>query len=127
MTRPLTFSDVRSRLAGALSLDEHHRVEPAPEVTCRHVPAWVGEYGVARLGAVWLLYVARAEGAQPDAMGQAVLDVPAGRYLVDTYDVAERNWRTLESAAAPPLVIGVPRCDHAIVVRVRAVASLPLR
>ena len=51
-------------------------------------------------------------------MEQAVLDVPAGRYLVDTYDVAERSWRALESAAAPPLVIGVPRCDDAIVVRV---------
>ena len=79
----MAFDDVRARIAAALALGEHDRLEPAADLTCRHLPTWVGEYGAARFGGVWLLYLARAAGTQPDAMEQAVLEVPAGRYLVE--------------------------------------------
>jgi hypothetical protein len=52
-------------------------------------------------------------------MEQAVLDLPAGRYIVDIFDVAsDHRLISRETAAASPLVIGLPCRGVPLLVRI---------
>jgi len=52
-------------------------------------------------------------------MGQAVIDFPRDRYVVDTLDTADTRWTMRESAEGGPLVIGVPLTGHAVALRIQ--------
>ncbi len=94
---------------------------PADIGICAVLPSWVDECGICRGPGTWFVLLVPGTGANAGGLEQAVLALPAGRYLVEIYGVDERRWMSVESAAAPPLVIGVPQCAGEAIVRVRAV------
>ena len=125
MPTRLTFDDTRARLLAAMPALAGGEFAPADEVGLRHAPAWIGEFGAVRDAAslwLWLDGAAVTRGSEP-AMGQTVLDVPEGRYLVESYDVETRSWVSRESAQSPPLVIGIPRRAGPVVLRVTRTAA----
>jgi hypothetical protein len=104
---------LRSQTAEALAPGRIH---------VRHVPGWVCEYGVAAsTDALWI-WLAGAPGSVtgPEPMGQAVLDLPEGRYSVEVLDAESGACLSRESTAAPPLVIGVPHAGGPVIVRIEA-------
>jgi hypothetical protein len=89
-------------------------------VGVKSLPGWVVEYGVATTaGATWL-WVGGAAWPGGEQMDQAVLDAAPGRYVVDVFDVATGALLSRETAAAPPLVIGLPRRNGPVAVRITA-------
>ena len=76
--------------------------------------AGTGEFGAARDAMSLWLWLVPVDAGAPAAMGQAVIDVPEGRYLVESYDIEARAWVSRESALASPLVIGVPHRTGAV-------------
>ncbi len=113
---------IRERLA-CLGLWPGGHVSPASGVAVRRLPSWVSEFGSVKAGEVTYVYLApRPDAPTASGLEQAVLDVPAGRYAVATADAARGAWVASESAAAPPLVIGVPRGDGPLVIRLRRIA-----
>lgn len=67
-------------------------------------------------GAVLLWLSPGAEGGP--ALRQLVLDLPAGRYRAEYWDVAERRLAGVEIATAAPLVLGLPdpRAAYAVLI-----------
>ncbi len=125
MAKQLTFDDTRARLLAAMPALADGELAPADALRPPRVPAWVSEVGAVRDGSslwLWLDGVAGTRDSEP-AMGQAVIDVPEGRYTVDSYDVEARTWVSRESAASPPLVIGVSHRAGAVLLRVTRAAA----
>ena len=121
--RSLGVDAIRERLrsCGVPWPDDH--VAPAPDVAYRRLPSWAIEFGAVRAGDATYVYLAPRPGATTGSgLEQAVLDVPAGRYAVATLDAAHGAWIASESASASPLVIGIPRGDGPLIVRLRPVA-----
>jgi len=87
----------------------------------RRWPAWVARAAVLRSRATWWLWCEPRKGAR--GAGQAVLDIPRGRYLVDILDTRTHAWFSRESSAGGPLVAGLPATGGALVVRVARVAE----
>lgn len=126
MTRPfarLSAATVRARLATFLGPGVAAPGRAA-RVTLTRLPAWVARAGACRAGdaTLVLLEPAPADEAVPGPGGQAVFDAPAGRYIVDTFDVRRAAWIASESALAPPLVIGVPCPGGPVVLRISPVS-----
>ncbi|MDO8834620.1 MAG: hypothetical protein Q7V01_03450 [Vicinamibacterales bacterium] len=89
----------------------------------RVMPTWVARVGVLRSRGAWWLWCEPRKGARPTG-GQFVIDVPAGRYTVDILDTRTHAWCSRESAAAAPLVAGLPVTGGAVLVRLRRVSSV---
>jgi hypothetical protein len=88
----------------------------------RRLPPWVARVAVLKSRATWWLWCEPRTGTRGGG-GQMVLDVPPGRYLVDTLDTRACAWFSRESAAAAPLVAGLASSGHTVVVRVRRVSA----
>ena len=104
----------------ALDRDE---VAPADDIHLHEFPGWMAWFGAVRTGRELWLWLAPAHADADATMGQAVLEVPGGRYLGESYDVEAGAWVARESVLAPPLVIGVPRRPGAMVLRVTRTAA----
>ena len=50
-----------------------------------------------------------------------VIDVPCGRYLVETLDTVTSTWISRESAEGGPLVVGLPYTGNPVMVWIRLV------
>jgi hypothetical protein len=125
MPTRLTFDGTRTRLLAALARLADADLEPVLDAVCRDLPDWVDAYGVARdADGIWLWLAPAVPGDAP-GMGQAVLDLPPGRYMVEVFDVKAHAWIAKESAAASPLVIGVPRRSGGVVLRVARSPGTP--
>jgi hypothetical protein len=74
----------------------------------RSVPPWVGQLGEFHAGGRHCLLVEPKWSSDETFPSQIVLDVPPGRYMVDTLDVRTASWCSRESAAGGPLVAGLP-------------------
>ena len=125
MRTRLTFDETRTRLLAALARLAASGLEPVLDQVCRDLPDWVNAYGVARdADGIWLWLAPAVPGDAP-GIGQAALDLPPGRYMVESFDVKAHAWIARESAAASPLVIGVPRRSGAVVLRVARSPDTP--
>jgi hypothetical protein len=111
------------------ALRRHGRASTAVELArvddfVLRLPAWVASYGVARLRDSWLLWVepaseeVEARDEHAFAVSQAVLDLPAGRYVIECVEARSGAVVARESAAAPPLVIGLPRRNTGLLVEI---------
>lgn len=118
MPTPMSVEALRARLAAALPSLAFGAARAAPGTACRAFPDWASEAGALALGESLFVYVGSAADVPGATMGQAVLDVPEGRYLVETFDIRERAWIVRESASASPLVVGVPARPGGIVLRI---------
>jgi hypothetical protein len=86
----------------------------------RQVPAWVARAALVKSARAWWLWCEPRRTRARD--GQSVLDLPAGRYIVESLDTRSHTWVSCESAAAPPLVIGVPFTGRPVLVCLRRVS-----
>jgi hypothetical protein len=125
--RRLGLDELAARLEPRCAEAAAGRLQPAPGIRVRWLPEWVAEHGLARGGdAVWIWIGPRADGAgapgrvdagrDPD---QIVLDVPPGRYLLDVCSATTGERITRESAAAAPLVAGLPFRGEPLVICLR--------
>ena len=71
------------------------------------LPSWIARCGSLIEGKnVWIYCEPRYDiGSDPS--GQFLIRLPAGRYLVDTFDVSLRTCVARESAAGNPLIIAL--------------------
>jgi hypothetical protein len=95
------------------------------EASVLFLPAWVHEHGLASSAGILWLWAVPAGDEDTVALGQASLDVPAGRYVIDGFDTVTRTWISRESAAAPPLVIGLPRRGGPVLLRLARLPECP--
>lgn len=86
----------------------------------RHMPPWVMRAALLRSRGAWWLWCEPRRRGRTDG-GQLVMDVPAGRYMVDVLDTRVHAWVSRESAAAAPLVVGLPVTNAAALVKIRRV------
>lgn len=86
----------------------------------RKVPAWVARAGILKSARAWWLWCEPRRGRARDA--QAVLDLPDGRYMVETLDTRTFTWVSCEAAAGSPLVIGLPYTGRPVLACIRRVA-----
>ncbi len=102
------------------------------EASVLSIPAWAGASGAillreptpsARLNASpFALLVVWMEPRPQPAPGfpsQLALDLPAGRYVIVTYDAAKRHAVGSETAVGPPVLCGPPFDGAAVAVLVR--------
>ena len=86
----------------------------------RQVPSWVARAGILKSARAWWLWCEPRRGRARD--GQCVLDLPAGRYMVETLDTRTATWVSCEAAAGSPLVIGLPHTGRPVLSCIRRVA-----
>jgi len=111
-------------LATARTIDSSVRIpatfrwiEPA---AIRRAPPWVARAAILKSARAWWLWCEPRRGRARD--GQCVLDLPAGRYMIETLDTRSHTWVSCESAAGAPLVIGVPFTGRPVVACIRRVS-----
>lgn len=88
----------------------------------RLLPPWVARAALLKSRGAWWLWCEPRKGARAQG-GQVVVDVPTGRYMVDVLDTGAHAWFSRESAAAPPLVVGLPGTGRAVLARIRRVSA----
>ena len=112
-------------LASARELDASVRIPAAftsmDQAAVRQAPAWVSRAALVKSARAWWLWCEPRRGRARD--GQCVLDLPAGRYLVEALDTRSRTWVSCESAAGAPLVVGVPFTGRPVLVCIRRVTK----
>lgn len=109
------------RVALLLGLCTAEALVPVP-VHVRHLPVWVREYGVAASpDALWIWLAGDPVSSDgPGPMGQVVLDMPHGRYVVDALEPTTGLCYSRETTAASPLVLGVSRGSGSVAIRIEA-------
>jgi len=86
----------------------------------RSLPDWVDRFGLLKAQDTIILWFDPRAGEGETFPSQIVLDLPPGRYFVDTLDVRSHQWISRESASGGPLVAGLPSTGRAVLVRIRA-------
>jgi hypothetical protein len=86
----------------------------------RQVPSWVARAALVKSHRAWWLWCEPRRVRARD--GQCVLDLPEGRYIVETLDTRSHAWVSCESAAGPPLVIGLPYTGRPVLACVRRIS-----
>ena len=94
----------------------------ADTAAIRLLPPWVVRAALFKSRGTWWLYCEPRAGARAGT-GQFVLNVPPGRYMIDLLDTRAPAWYSRESAAAPPIVAGLPGTGAPVLARIRRVAS----
>ena len=89
----------------------------------KEVPPWISHLSLLADGRCAWLFCEPDPGVAHDQPGQVVLDLPAGRYLIDTFDPASRTCVARESAAAPPLVIGLVHTGTPVLLWIRPITD----
>jgi hypothetical protein len=92
-------------------------VDPA---AVRALPPWVFRAALVKSARAWWLWCEPRKGRARD--GQCVLDLPAGRYIVEALDTRDHAWVSCESAAGAPLVAGLPFTGRPVLMCARRVA-----
>lgn len=85
----------------------------------KKVPPWISHFSLLAEGPCAWLYCEPDAGVAYSHPGQAVIDFPAGRYLIDTFETAARVCIARESAAATPLVIGLAHTGAPVLLWIR--------
>lgn len=98
---------------------------PADAAALTSRPGWAASAELAADAQGYWLWLEPAPGTPPESLGQFVLDVSAGRYVVEIFDTEALRWFSRESAAGGPLVAGVPCRSAALVVRIRPAPPRP--
>jgi hypothetical protein len=89
------------------------------------LPAWVARFGPLSDGQNTWVYCEPHRQAEPLAPGQILLRLPAGRYLVDTFDTGSRAFWARESAAGDPLVVGLASSGFPLLLWIRLIICEP--
>jgi hypothetical protein len=111
-------------LAAAREVDASVRI-PAKFVSAdraliRQAPAWVARAALVKSARAWWLWCEPRRGRARD--GQVVIDLPAGRYIVEALDTRSQAWVSCEAATGAPLTAGLPFTGRPVLVAIRKVA-----
>ncbi len=88
-----------------------------------NLPPWIARFGLLLAhSATWLYCESRPVDAI-DATGQVLLRLPAGRYLVDAFDLRSGRCVSRESASGGPMVAGLPFCNGPVLLAIRKIAD----
>lgn len=87
-----------------------------------HLPVWVGEVGALEAPGAWCLWCRPRRSPGETFPSQVILDLPAGRYMVETLDARTGTWCARESATGGPLVAGLPFTGGPALVVIRTIA-----
>lgn len=87
------------------------------------LPAWVARIGLLIDGKDTWLYCEPHPGMEPSTLGQILVHIAAGRYLVDTFDAASHTCIARESAPGGPLVVGLAFVGRPILLWIRPTDS----
>ena len=124
MTPDAAVGRIAVALAAARESDASVRIPStftaADQSLIRQAPAWVARAALVKSSRAWWLWCEPRRTRARD--GQSVLDLPAGRYIVESLDTRSHTWVSCESAAAAPLVIGVPFTGRPVLVCLRRVS-----
>ena len=121
---------VRRKVAAALracgappSPKDLSGTKPAAAAFIIRLPRWVARVGALSSTSVHWIWCEPRPDADPEtaALGQIVVDVPPGRYIVEALDPSCSRWIARESATGGPLVCGLPFLAGPILLRVRSV------
>jgi len=85
----------------------------------RSLPAWVERFGLLSGRGHYFLWCAPRAAPEGTFPSQMILDLPRGRYLVDSLDISARTWVSRESAEGGPLVAGLPFSGNPILAWIR--------
>jgi hypothetical protein len=111
-------------LATARETDKSVRIPAkftaADPALIRQAPSWVARAALVKSHRAWWLWCEPRRVRARD--GQCVLDLPDGRYIVDTLDTRGHAWVSCESAAGSPLVIGLPYTGRPVLACVRRIS-----
>ena len=123
MTAASAVGRIAVALASARQSDTSVRIPAtftsADQALIRQAPAWVARAALVKSARAWWLWCEPRRGRARD--GQCVLDLPPGRYMVESLDTRSHTWVSCESAAGAPLVIGVPFSGRPVLVSIRRV------
>jgi len=112
-------------LAAASAVDGSVRIPAkftsADQAAVRQAPSWVFRAALLKSARAWWLWCEPRRGRARD--GQCVLDLPAGRYMVEALDTRSHTWVSCESAAGAPLVVGLPFTGRPVLVCIRRVTT----
>ena len=124
MTPDAAVGRIAVALAAARELDRSVRIPAAftamDRTAIRQTPPWVGRAALVKSTRAWWLWCEPRRTRALD--GQCVLELPAGRSIVESLDTRSHTWVSCESAAAAPLVIGVPFTGRPVLVCLRRVS-----
>jgi hypothetical protein len=88
------------------------------------LPSWIARYGPLAEGKnVWVYCEPRC-GTDSNPPSQVLICLPAGRYLVDTFDIGLRTCIARESAAGNPLVIGLVSVPRPFLLWIRPIGGI---
>ena len=111
-------------LAAAREADRSVRMPssftPVESRLLRQAPSWAACAAILKSARAWWLWCEPRRGRARD--GQCVLDLPGGRYMVETLDTRTSAWVSCEAAAGSPLVFGLPRAGGPVLACIRRVA-----
>lgn len=99
-------------------------VRLAPASLVSHWPAWVTRAGALVGSGVYCLWCQPHPDPRETFPSQLILNVPAGRYMVDVLDVGRGRWASRESATGNPLVAGLPYTAGTLLVWIRTVETV---
>jgi hypothetical protein len=123
MTAASAVGRIAVALAAARESDKSIRIPmkftSADQALLRQTPAWVARAALVKSARAWWFWCEPRRGRARD--GQCVLDLPPGRYIVESLDTRSHTWVSCESAAGAPLVIGVPFTGRPVLVSIRRV------
>jgi hypothetical protein len=124
MTPDAAIGRIAVALAAAREADSSVRIPSkflsADQALIRLVPSWVARAALVRSVRAWWLWCEPRRGRARD--GRCVLDLPAGRYLIETLDTRSHTWVSCEATADSPLMAGVPFTGRPVLVAIRKVA-----
>jgi hypothetical protein len=122
-----TRSLIRAALAKAGRLPEH---DPGNDLGAfkrgrasqvGSLPPWVGRFGILAGSDQCCLWCDPRSAPGEIFPSQMVIDVPCGRYLVETLDSVTSTWISRESAEGGPLVAGLSYTGNPVMVWIRLV------
>ena len=85
----------------------------------RSLPAWVKRFGFLAGTGQYCLWCEPRRAPGDTFPSQMVLDIPRGRYFIDTLDTAARTCVSRESAEGGPLVAGLPYTGNPLLTWIR--------
>jgi hypothetical protein len=123
MSPDAAISRIAVALAAARELDTSVRIPSAftaaDHASIRQAPAWVARAALVKSARAWWLWCEPRRGRARD--GQCVVDLPAGRYIIEALDTRSHTWVSCEAAVGTPLTAGVPFTGRPVLVAIRRV------
>ena len=128
--RPYSVRRTRSLISGAIAPEarppgiDPEALRGGQDSLIRSLPAWVKRFGFLAGTGHYCLWCDPLPAPGDAFPSQMILDIPCGRYIVDTYDTVAMTWVSRESAEGGPLVVGLPFTGNPVLVWIRLIKSL---